>query len=148
MTRPLSGGHQRTANVLILYGSYGPSPASPSSLPRGPRIGDRVRGEHRPRFNSVCRYGAPQAGCEAPGLIRPTVAGGYASLLREAIEQAVAAGGDEVRLGAAARLMRCVPGALGFSVGAAPLVDMAEHRLAEFAARPVAAGNDRRDDRA
>src|SRR5258706_9447669 len=58
--------------------------------------------------------------------IRATVAGeGRAGgtpalrLLREAVEQAVAAGGDEVGLAAAAGLVRGVPGALELVVGAA-----------------------------
>src|SRR6266446_7570736 len=80
--------------------------------------------------------------------IRATVAGeGRAGgtpalrLLREAVEQAVAAGGDEVGLAAAAGLVRGVPGALELVVGAAAAVDVAEFGLAEFAADPVVAGH-------
>src|ERR1700724_2883820 len=64
-----------------------------------------------------------------------------APLLREAVEQAVAAGGDEVGLAAAARLVRGVPGTLEFVVGAAAAVDMAERGLAELTAHPVVAGH-------
>src|SRR5215471_815012 len=60
-------------------------------------------------------------------------------LCREAVEQAVAAGGDEVGLAAAARLVRGIPGALEFVVGAAAAVDVANLGLAEFAAHPVVA---------
>src|SRR5258707_13398854 len=79
--------------------------------------------------------------------IRATVAGeGRAGgtpalrLRREALERAFAGGGDEVGLAAAAGLVRGVPGALELVVGAAAAVDVAEFGLAEFAARPVVAG--------
>ena len=49
-------------------------------------------------------------------------------LLREAVEQAVAAGGDEIGLAAAARHVRGIPGLLEDRVGVALAVDVAEHR--------------------
>jgi hypothetical protein len=61
------------------------------------------------------------------------------SLLREAVEQAVAAGRDEIGLAAAAGHVGRVPGfQIGRGLGGA--VDMAEHGAAEGAARPVVAG--------
>src|SRR5215470_4872321 len=69
------------------------------------------------------------------------VAGGTPPLplLREAVEQAVAAGGDEVGLAAAAGLVGGVPGALVLVVGTAAAVHMADQGLAELAAHPVVA---------
>ena len=63
------------------------------------------------------------------------------ALLREAVEQAVAAGGDEVRLAAAARHMRRVPGRVVLGRRRIALaVHVTEHGAAERAARPVVAG--------
>src|SRR5882672_6452826 len=61
-------------------------------------------------------------------------------LLREAVEQAVAAGGDEVGLAAAARHVRRHPGLLVDGVGDAFAIDVTEHGAAEGAAAPVVAG--------
>src|SRR5712672_2416278 len=61
------------------------------------------------------------------------------SLLREAVEQAAAAGGDEIRLRTAARHMRRDPGLLVHGVGDAFTVGVAQHGAAEGAARPVVA---------
>src|SRR6266852_6017315 len=62
------------------------------------------------------------------------------ALLREAVEQAVAAGGDQIILAAGAGHMRRVPRPhLIAFVGAAP-VDVPQHGLAEGAARVVVAG--------
>src|SRR5437764_10946935 len=67
-----------------------------------------------------------------------------ASVRREAIEQAVAAGAAQVGLAAAAvvaaRGMRGVPGFRLDGVGQAFAVDVAEHGGAAAAAGPVAAG--------
>src|SRR5262245_14266490 len=62
------------------------------------------------------------------------------SLLREAVEQAVAAGGNQVRLAAAARHVRRVPGALEHGVLSAATIDMPNRGAAEGTARPVVAG--------
>src|SRR5215813_10622322 len=61
------------------------------------------------------------------------------SLLREAVEQAVATGGDEVGLAAGAGLMCRVPGVLELVVGTAAAVHMADLGLAKLTARPVVA---------
>src|SRR5260370_37760229 len=82
----------------------------------------------------------PQRAALHPGYKRKAGGTPALRLLREAVEQAVAAGGDEVGLAAAAGLVRRGPGALEFVVGAAAAVDVAEFGLAEFAARPVVAG--------
>src|SRR5262245_57669892 len=61
------------------------------------------------------------------------------SLLREAVEQTVAAGGDQVRLAAAARHVRRIPGALEHGVRPAAPIDVPHRSTAEGAARPVVA---------
>src|SRR4051794_6547574 len=61
-------------------------------------------------------------------------------LLCVAVEQAAAAGGDEVGLRTAARHMRGDPGLLVDGVGDAFTVGVAQHGAAEGAARPVVAG--------
>src|ERR1700760_1073713 len=68
-------------------------------------------------------------------------AGTVAMSLREAVEQAIASCGDQVRLAAAARLMRRIPGACVVVVGKPRAVDVAEHGLTEFAASPAVAGH-------
>src|SRR5215510_12716923 len=61
-------------------------------------------------------------------------------LLREAVEQTIAAGGDQVRLAASARHVRRIPGALEHGVRPAATIDMPHRGAAEGAARPVVAG--------
>src|SRR5215510_11419424 len=61
-------------------------------------------------------------------------------LLREAVEQTIAASGDQVRLAAGARHVRRIPGALEHGVGPAAAIDMPDRGAAEGAARPVVAG--------
>jgi hypothetical protein len=65
---------------------------------------------------------------------------GATALLRETIEQAVTAGGDEIRLAAAARHMRGIPGALEDGVLSAAAIMVPKHGATERAARPVVAG--------
>src|SRR5207237_9833733 len=61
-------------------------------------------------------------------------------LLRgEAVEQPVAAGGNQVGLAAGARLVRRIPGALEFGIGATAPVDVTDRGGTESFARPVVA---------
>src|SRR5262249_59427379 len=66
------------------------------------------------------------------------------SIRREAVEQAVAAGAAQIRLAAAtigaARRVRGIPRLGGLRVAQTLPVDMADHRRALRAARPIAAG--------
>src|ERR1700704_5898629 len=62
-------------------------------------------------------------------------------LLREAVEQSVAAGRDEVGLAATARHMGCVPGHRILRLGRISFpINVAKHGAAERAAGPVVAG--------
>src|SRR4030088_2278886 len=79
---------------------------------------------------------SPQLRRSANSLVSPCCFARLGLLCGEAIEQAVAAGSDEVRLAAAPRYVRGVPG----GVAAAGSIVMAEHGDADCAARPVVAG--------
>src|SRR5262249_26149149 len=86
-------------------------------------------------------FGSPKAASIRARLKGEARAGRDArSLLREAVEQAVATSSDEVGPGAGAGLVCRVPGMLEIIVGAAAAVHMADPGLAKLTARPVVAG--------
>ena len=71
----------------------------------------------------------------------PDSAAGLRLLRRKTVEQAIAAGGDQIGLRAAAGHVRRVPGLLECGIGDALPVMVADERAAEGAARPIATGH-------
>src|SRR5262249_31210267 len=99
-------------------------------------------GAHTPRGRASRSHRAELVPPWAPPRNTPALAGRRAkrALLREAVEQAAAAGSDEAGLRAVARHVRRDGGVLVHRVGDAFAVAVAEHGAAEVAARPVIAG--------
>src|SRR5215472_18355037 len=73
-----------------------------------------------------------------PGPLNPSY--GYCLVRGEAVEQAVAAGRDQIGLGAAARHVGGVPGLLVDRIVEAAPVDVADDGRAVLAAVPIVAG--------